>query len=62
MILYGGKTNNLKRRAAEHRDGGRQLIDRYLDHVNLRKIKFKYTQTSNPGRKEKEYLKNINIF
>lgn len=59
MTLYAGKTNNLSRRAKEHRYGGRQWIDRYLDLVNLNGIKFKFTPTSNPGAKERQYLRKI---
>lgn len=59
VTLYGGTTNNLKRRVGEHLRGRKQMIDLYLDHTNLRGVRLQYTPMKNPGSKERGYLKSI---
>lgn len=57
--IYSGQTNNLRRRAREHKRGhGDQIVDHVLANIDQRHIRMKYRATKNPKGKEKAFIAN----
>ncbi|KXJ09971.1 hypothetical protein AC249_AIPGENE24375 [Exaiptasia diaphana] len=55
--IYSGQTNNLQRRAREHRrGGGKQLVDNVIANADQRHILIQCMKTKNPEVKEKAFI------